>query len=163
MDPPHALWTNSCNLLTINLINEFIEFYINNSNTIFTHKQIEQIITLYINNRLDNAEYISLSTIGLSVAKSSYHSYIKKVLVDPTELLDLLIDIYVNELINNINYNKKIIKQYIIRDHETINIINQFIQNIKEVEDIKNNLLIALSDVKCRNIQNLLDTFNNIK
>ncbi len=155
-DPPHASFNGSCNLSTDKLIEEYIEYYNKQSNSIYHTKQIEQIIKLYFDTKFNNSKIILLSMAGLHIAKSNYHYELQKILNKSNNLLDLFINDYVNELITLTNKPKELIKKYIIKDKNTIDIINQlivdFMNNISEV-DIHTKLLLVLDDVKNHHIQ----------
>ena len=163
MDAPHAAWHSSSNMTTEQLINEFIKYYTeqpNLYNNLYTNVQIEQIIRMYITDKLDNSKDILFSAGGLNVVRSNYHRELKSIFKNKEELLNLLIDVYVNELFINFNNIKKnIIKKYINNDNETISIIKNYIENNFNEIDIHANLLNALSDVKCRHISYIESNF----
>lgn len=155
-DPPHASYNGIFYQSTDKLIEEYIEYYNKQSNSIYHTKQIEQIIKLYIDTKFNNFKIISFSKAGLQIAKSSYHYELQKILNESDKLLDLFIIDYVNELLTLTNKPKKLIKNCIIKDKNTIDIINQFIvdfmNNISDV-DIHTKLLLVLDDVKIHHIQ----------
>ena len=155
MDTPHAAWNSSCNITTNQLIDEFIIKYTNQLNPLYVNEQIEQIIRMFIREKLENEEIVPFSTAGLNVVRSNYNYSIKMILNDQCEMLNLLIDVYVNELFiyTEKRITKKLIKAFIEKDKETIDIINQFIINDLTDTDIYTKLMLHLNDVKPRHLQ----------
>jgi hypothetical protein len=156
-DPPNSSWNGSCNLPTEELIQEYIKHYTKESNDLYVSEQISQFIRMYIRDKLDNKEIVSFSPAGLFVVRSNYHSDLKKILGNLDKMPNLLINVYVNELYIDTQkkMSKELIKQFVEKDTETIDIINQFIQNYINDTDIYVKLLSALSNVRLSHIKNI--------